>query len=120
MTVGRGFDSHHLHQSMIIEIDISPIIRKLDQVLMQQSNLEKLIEKIAQDQTRQVHFERHFSGPVFLRLKDVVLKTGLSRSSIYLKINQGTFPDRHNLGERAVRWLESDIDKWINTYALPD
>ena len=100
---------------MIIEIDISPIIRKLDEIRVQQSHLTKLIEKIALDQTRQVNFERHFSGPVFLRLKDVARKTGLSRSSIYLKINEGTFPDRHSLGGRAVRWLESDIDEWINT-----
>lgn len=116
MTAGRGFDSHHLHHPlMIIEIDISPIARKLDEILVQQSHLKKLVEKMALDQTRQTHFERHFNGPVFLRLKDVERKTGISRSSIYLKINEGTFPDRHNLGDRAVRWLESDIDDWINS-----
>jgi len=105
---------------MFIEIDINPITRKLDEILAQQSQLKKLIEKIAIDQTGQTNFERHLNGPVFLRIKDVERKTGLSRSSIYLKISEGRFPDRHNLGSRAVRWLESDIDQWINARSLPD
>jgi prophage regulatory protein len=49
-----------------------------------------------------------------LRRKTVQSRTGLSRSSIYLKISKGTFPKPINLGARAVGWLENDIDNWIN------
>ena len=49
----------------------------------------------------------------FLRLADVMARTGLSRSSIYLKINQGNFPQNINIGFRSVGWLESEIDAWM-------
>ncbi len=48
-----------------------------------------------------------------LRLAAVILCTGLSRSTIYNRIAKGTFPAPINLGEWAVGWLESDIQKWI-------
>jgi len=49
-----------------------------------------------------------------LRLKEVKTRTGLGRSTIYLLIAQGSFPRSIALGERAVGWLESDLDEWIN------
>jgi prophage regulatory protein len=49
----------------------------------------------------------------FLRLKDVMARTGLSRSTIYLGISKGNFPQNINLGPRCVGWLESEIDGWI-------
>lgn len=48
-----------------------------------------------------------------LKLKDVKDRTGKSRSSIYDGIKEGTFPRQINLGPRAVGWLESSIDQWI-------
>ena len=48
-----------------------------------------------------------------LRLSEVKNRTGLSRSTIYLSIGNGTFPQRINLGGRCVGWLESEIDAWI-------
>lgn len=49
-----------------------------------------------------------------LRLPRVKDRTGLSRSSIYLKISQGLFPKPISLGARAVGWVESDIDQWLS------
>ena len=49
-----------------------------------------------------------------LRLNEVKTRTGLGRSTIYLRIAQGSFPKSIALGERAVGWLESDLDEWIN------
>ena len=48
-----------------------------------------------------------------LRLPKTENRTGLKRSTIYLRISQGTFPKPINLGGRAVGWLESDIDEWL-------
>ena len=48
-----------------------------------------------------------------LRLPQVKKIVGLSRSTIYLRMNQGTFPKAISLGERAVGWLESDVNEWI-------
>ena len=48
-----------------------------------------------------------------LRRKEVEEITGLSRSSIYLRIQRGTFPAPIKLGARAVGWLEQEIEAWL-------
>ena len=47
-----------------------------------------------------------------LRLKEVCPDVGLSRSTIRLKIQQGTFPRPVRLGAHNVRWVESEIEAW--------
>ena len=49
-----------------------------------------------------------------LRLPRVKERTGLSRSSIYLRISKGEFPAPISLGSRAVGWLEEDVDTWLS------
>ena len=49
-----------------------------------------------------------------LRLPAVKVRTGLSRSSIYLRISEGRFPKSVSLGGRAVGWIESEINVWLN------
>ena len=62
-------------------------------------------------------FNNHPKGvnmyQTILRLALVKERTGMSRSSIYSGIKQGTFPVQINLGPRSVGWLESSIDAWI-------
>ncbi len=48
-----------------------------------------------------------------LRLPNVIQRVGLSRSNIYLKISKGLFPQPIPLGDRAVGWVESEIEAWI-------
>ena len=48
-----------------------------------------------------------------LRLPAVKELTGLSRSSIYLRISKKEFPSSISLGDRAVGWLEDDINQWL-------
>ena len=55
------------------------------------------------------------SRPRILRRKQVQELTGLSRSTIYLRIAQGNFPKAVSLGARAVGWLESEIEEWVIT-----
>jgi len=52
-----------------------------------------------------------------LRLPAVKAATGLSRSTIYERIRQGTFPLPVPLGRKAVGWLESEIGAWIQRAA---
>jgi prophage regulatory protein len=49
-----------------------------------------------------------------LRLPQVKASTGLSKSSIYTRIAEGTFPKQIPLGLRLVVWVESDIQNWIS------
>ena len=48
-----------------------------------------------------------------LRLPSVIELTGLSRSSIYLRMKKNDFPQSISLGDRAVAWLESDVEQWL-------
>ena len=48
-----------------------------------------------------------------LRLGAVRSRTGLSRSTIYLRIAEGTFPKQINLGGRSVGWLSSELETWL-------
>ncbi|MEW8339954.1 MAG: AlpA family transcriptional regulator [Candidatus Thiodiazotropha taylori] len=50
-----------------------------------------------------------------LRLPAVKARTGLSRSTIYLRIAEGSFPKSISLGGgRAVGWIEAEISEWLN------
>ena len=48
-----------------------------------------------------------------LRRRQVEARTGLSRSTIYLRIQEGTFPRPINLGARADGWQENEIEAWL-------
>ena len=49
-----------------------------------------------------------------LRLPAVKARTGLSRSTIYLRISEGRFPKPVSLGGRAVGWIEAEVNDWLN------
>jgi prophage regulatory protein len=50
----------------------------------------------------------------FIRLPEVKSVTGLSRSTIYSLVGNGTFPRQVSIaGGRAIGWLESEIQGWI-------
>lgn len=48
-----------------------------------------------------------------LRRKQVQARTGLSRSTLYQFVSDGTFPKPVKLGARAVGWVESEISDWL-------
>jgi prophage regulatory protein len=49
------------------------------------------------------------------RLPDVMNLTGLSRSSIYLRVSTNEFPKPIKIGRRAVGWTEDSIITWQST-----
>jgi prophage regulatory protein len=51
-----------------------------------------------------------------LRLSDVKSRTGLSRSTIYLRMSKNEFPQSICLGSRAVGWLELEINEWLEQH----
>jgi len=48
-----------------------------------------------------------------LRIRTVLNRTGLSRSTLYRKISDGSFPHQVKIGERSAGWRESAINQWI-------
>jgi prophage regulatory protein len=48
-----------------------------------------------------------------IRLRTVLSRTGLSRSTIYRKIAEGTFPAQLKISTNGAGWRESDINRWV-------
>ncbi len=48
-----------------------------------------------------------------IRFDTVRARTGLSRSTIYRKIAEGTFPAQLKISTNGAGWRESDINRWI-------
>lgn len=49
-----------------------------------------------------------------LRLRHVLERTGLSRSTLYRKVSDGAFPKQVQLSARCVGWRESAINAWLD------
>ncbi|WP_380872166.1 hypothetical protein ACFB49_31180 [Sphingomonas sp. DBB INV C78] len=49
----------------------------------------------------------------FLRLPTVLERTGLSRSTLYRKIERGTFPKGVAISTRCTGWRESSVAAWM-------
>jgi prophage regulatory protein len=48
-----------------------------------------------------------------VRLAEVKARTGLSRTTIYRRMDAGTFPPSKPISAGLVAWYESDIDAWV-------
>ena len=67
--------------------------------------------------------KNHFPQKRFIRLPEVLSRTGYGRTTIYRKMEDGSFPKSLKLGgppkdpsefdSRAIAWIEEEIDQWI-------
>lgn len=48
-----------------------------------------------------------------LRINTVLERTGLTRSTLYRKINDGTFPRQVAISSRCAGWRESAVNDWM-------
>ncbi|MGE6001022.1 helix-turn-helix transcriptional regulator [Klebsiella variicola] len=48
-----------------------------------------------------------------IRLSEVMNKTGFGKAWIYRLISQNRFPQPVKIGIRAITFIESEIDEWI-------
>lgn len=51
----------------------------------------------------------------FIRLNEVIKKTGLSKGTIYKYMKDESFPSNIPISDKVVVWLESEVDQWINS-----
>ena len=69
--------------------------------------------------------KKHTPQKRFIRLPEVMSRTGYGRTSIYRKMDDGSFPKSLKLGgapkdpnefdSRAVAWIEEEVDQWIES-----
>ncbi|ECZ2621515.1 MULTISPECIES: helix-turn-helix transcriptional regulator [Enterobacteriaceae] len=50
----------------------------------------------------------------FIRLSEVQRRTGYSKAWLYRLISENRFPQPVKIGSRAIAFIESEIDEWIN------
>ena len=55
------------------------------------------------------------STKTILRLRTIMARTGLGRSSVYAKIFKGGFPKPISLGPRAIGWDSDEVGAWIES-----
>ena len=48
-----------------------------------------------------------------IRLKTVLARTGLSRTTLYRKMGEGTFPRQVKISVHGAGWRASAINRWI-------
>jgi predicted DNA-binding transcriptional regulator AlpA len=80
------------------------------------SSWQSLPKKLPQPQPAEQKRPDDDAGSVddlrFLRLPDVKALTGLSKTSLYTMIRDGSFPAPVRLGPRAVAWVRSEVRRW--------
>lgn len=54
----------------------------------------------------------------YLRIREVVHVTGLSRTVVYDLVKRGEFPAQKRLSPGAVGWLSTDIEAWMQSREL--
>ncbi|WAJ69751.1 helix-turn-helix transcriptional regulator [Catenovulum adriaticum] len=50
----------------------------------------------------------------FIKQPEILERFNISKSTMYNRINSGLFPKPCSLGDRAVAWLESDLNTIFN------
>ncbi len=48
-----------------------------------------------------------------IRMKTVLARTGLSRTTLYRKMSEGTFPRQVKISVHGAGWRESAVNRWI-------
>ena len=59
-----------------------------------------------------------YAGNVLISIGDLCKQIGVSRTTIYRWLNEGTFPSPVRISPGAVRWRSEDVEQWRS--ALPD
>ena len=70
-------------------------------------------------------YKNHFPHKRFIRLPEVLSRTGYGRTTIYRKMEDGSFPssvkldgprkDPEAFDSRAIAWIEYEVEQWIES-----
>jgi len=70
-------------------------------------------------------YKKHTPQKIFIRLPEVLSRTGYGRATIYRKMKDGSFPrsvklegppiDPEAFDSKAVAWIEDEVEQWIES-----
>lgn len=72
--------------------------------------LRSMVRTGRQSRRQLIHSEK---PERIIRLSSVLDRTGLSRSTLYRKVAQGTFPKPIRISVRSAGWRESAVNEWV-------
>lgn len=72
-----------------------------------------VISVVGEPQTENLKAQLMSNSDRIIRLKTVLARTGLSRSTLYRKIAEGTFPAQIKISVHGAGWRESSVNIWI-------
>lgn len=53
------------------------------------------------------------NGQSILRVREILRRLSISRSTFYHMVQAGEFPRPISIGHRSVGWPNTDVDEWI-------
>lgn len=62
-----------------------------------------------------VNISKEIMTTKLMKLPAVLTRVAISRSKLYAKVKEGTFPAPISLGARAVAWVEAEVDEWVDS-----
>lgn len=51
--------------------------------------------------------------PQLIRLPQVMQLTTLSRTEIYRRVKEGTFPAQRRISHKMAVWRKAEVDRWV-------
>jgi prophage regulatory protein len=105
IVVGKLNNCQALLAALLAEVASSPDL--MAALAAATKSLLSSDEQLAPPTVKRLHADR------FIRLPEVKHLTGLGRTTIYLKIAQGSFPEQIRLGANLVAWHESEVLAWM-------
>ena len=48
-----------------------------------------------------------------IKMPVVMNRVAMSRTNLFIKVKEGTFPAPISLGARAIAWVEEEVDEWV-------
>lgn len=107
--------------SKFSEIRLSVPEELIDQVAIEvarriRADLIACLSAELKESRRQSPESSHQPQQTFIRLRQLSARVGLSRSTIYKRMSEGTFPESCKLGPRTTAWLVEDIEAWESDF----
>ena len=111
--------------SIIQRLQIDPGLRTLGELLQDREaaayEIQRMQSEINHLRSRSLHPAKAredgsrpapYRGGTYISIKQVCGLLGISRSTIYKRVSEGSFPPPIRVGARTVRWSVDTIEAW--------
>lgn len=62
------------------------------------------------------HLNNQNDNPSLIPAREVLKRVHRSKSWLYTRLSKGEFPNPVRVGDRAISFVESEVDEWIRKH----